>query len=381
MGIGPRRYPENVDGWDVIVVGAGPAGSSAARVAAEKGARVLLVDRAHFPRYKTCGGGLIGVSLEYLPRSVSATIEQQVTSVRFTLRGRSANTHRARTPFLGLVQRDVFDQALVDAAVAAGVEFRDGVGVKGIADDGAVVTVSTSAGDLRAPVVIGADGAGGRIGRYVGVTPGGVDLALEHEIIRPADGREWDDRVYLDWGRDAGSYAWMFPKTESLTVGVIQKRGAPDQTRAYLDRYVGELGLTDATVTRSSGHLAQWRTPDSPLQRGNVIVVGDAAALLDPFTREGISYALRSGSWAGEAAATGNLVGYVARVEKELAPDIAAGATLLRLFERRPNLVHAGLSYTVVGARIFIRVCRGRVTLAELYRSPVARLLRRALSA
>jgi geranylgeranyl reductase family protein len=370
-----------VDLWDVIVVGAGPAGSSAARVAAENGARVLLLDKARFPRYKTCGGGLIGISLEYLPASVLRTIEQQATSVRFTLRGRSANTHRARSPFLGLVQREIFDQALVDAAVAAGVEFRDGVSVRGISeDDGGVVTLSTSVGEFRGKTVIGADGAGGRIGRYVGVIAGGTDLALEHEIIRPADGRSWDDRVYLDWGTDAGTYAWMFPKTESLTVGVIQKRGLPDETRAYLDRYTRELGLADAVVTRSSGHLAQWRSDDSPLRRGNVIVAGDTAALLDPFTREGISFALRSGTWAGEAAASKNLAGYVTRVEEELAPDIAASATLLRLFERRPGLVHAGLSYTIIGARIFIAVCSGRVTMAELYRSPVARVLRRVLS-
>ncbi len=365
--------------WDVVVVGAGPAGSSAARVAAEHGVRVLLLDRARFPRYKTCGGGLIGISLEYVPKEVLSTIEQRVTSVRFTLRGRSANTHRSGTPFLGLVQRQRFDQALVDAATAAGVEFRDGVTVRGVVDDTTGVTLTTSAGDIRASVVVGADGAGGRIGRHVGVTAGGVDLALEHEITRPDDGRSWDDRVYLDWGTDSGTYAWMFPKTESLTVGVIQKRGAPDETRAYLDRYTEELGLTGAVITRSSGHLAQWRTADSPLRAGRVIVAGDAAALMEPFTREGISFALRSGCWAGEAAASGHLESYEKRVLAELAPDIAAGAKLLSLFERRPGMVHAGLSYTLVGARIFMRVCRGEVTLGQLYRVPAARILRRIL--
>lgn len=365
--------------WDVVVVGAGPAGSSAARVAAERGARVLLLDRAKFPRYKTCGGGLIGISLEYVPKEVLATVEQRVTSVRFTLRGRAANIHRSRLPFLALVQRERFDQALADAAVAAGVEFRDGVTVKGVEDDAAGVTLKTSDGDIHASIVVGADGAGGRIGRYVGVTPGGVDLALEHEIIRPDDGRSWDDRVYLDWGSDSGTYAWMFPKTETLTVGVIQKRGKPDETRAYLDRYVGELGLTGAVITRSSGHLAQWRTADSPVRRGRVIVAGDAAALMEPFTREGISFALRSGTWAGEAAASGDLETYERRVVDDLAPDIAAGARLLGLFERRPALVHAGLSYTVIGARIFLRVCRGEVTLAQLYRAPVARVARSLL--
>ena len=370
--------------WDVVVVGAGPAGSSAARVAAERGARVLLLDRAQFPRYKTCGGGLIGTSLDYVPASVRATIEQHVTSVTFTLRGGHPNTHGARSPFLGLVQRERFDQALVEAAVAAGVTFADGVAVRAIeADDAASVTLTTDVGDIRASVVVGADGAGGRIGRHVGVTPGGIDLALEREIVRPADGRNWDDRVYLDWGSDPGTYAWMFPKRETLTVGVIQAKGAPDATRGYLDRYVGELDLTDAEVTRASGHLAQWRTADSPLRRGPVIVVGDAAALLDPFTREGISFALRSGTWAGVAAASAvrgsatALDAYVERVRADLQPEIAAGARVLRLFERRPGLIHGLIGFTGIGAHLFFRVCRGQLTLAELMRH---RLTRAALA-
>jgi geranylgeranyl reductase family protein len=361
--------------WDVIVVGAGPAGSSAARVAAERGATVLLLDKATFPRYKTCGGGLIGISLEHVPASVLATVEQQVRRVRFTLRGRAASTHRSRGPFLSLVQRDRFDQALVDAAIAAGVTFRDGVSVRSIVEDVSAVTVMTGLGDLRARHLVGADGAGGRIGRYVGVTPGGVDLALEHDIVRPETG-EWSARVFLDWGPEPGTYAWMFPKEKTLTVGVIQRRGRPDQTRAYLDDYTTRLKLEGGEIVRSSGHLAQWRSPDSPLRRGNVIVAGDAAALLDPFTREGISFALRSGCWAGEATASGDLESYVQRVERELAPDIVAGQKLLRLFERRPGLVHAGLGFSIVGARIFIRVCRGELTLAQLFRWPAARVLR-----
>lgn len=358
---------------------------------------MLLLDRARFPRYKTCGGGLIGISLEYVPASVLETVEQRATSVRFTLRGRSANTHRSRVPFLGLVQRDRFDQALVDAAIAAGVRFVDGVTVRSIeeTDDGVTLVASGgdihgprgtntsegihAGGDIRARVVIGADGAGGRIGRYVGVSPGGIDLALEHEIVRPNDGRGWDDRVFLDWGDDAGTYAWMFPKAETLTVGVIQAKGSPDATRAYLDRYVGQLGLSDAIITRSSGHLAQWRTSNSPLRRGRVIVVGDAAALLDPFTREGISFALRSGTWAGEAAASGDLETYVTRVKTELGGEIAASSRLLHLFERRPGLVHALLSYTVVGPQVFLRICRGSLTVAQLFRTPVARLLLKVL--
>jgi geranylgeranyl reductase family protein len=361
--------------WDVVVVGAGPAGSSAARVAAERGSTVLLVDRARFPRYKTCGGGLIGISIDHVPASVLDTVERRVGTVRFTLRGGSSTSHTEDRAFLSMVQRERFDDALVAAAVAAGATFVDGVLVKSVREEEFVV-LATNQGEIRARAVVGADGTNGQCGRYVGVATGGVDLALELEITTPAVRRGWNEEVFFDWGEDAGSYAWMFPKDDILTVGVIQAKGSPDATRRYLDRWVGQLGLEDAEVQRSTGHLTQWRRDDSPLRRGRVIVAGDAAGLLDPWTREGISFALRSGTWAGEAAADGEhaLEGYVGRVVAELGPEVRAGARLLRVFERHPRLVHLVIARSAIGSRLFVAVCRGQKTLAGIIRNRFARV-------
>ena len=370
--------------WDVVVVGAGPAGTSAARVAAERGASVLLVDRARYPRYKTCGGGLIGISLDHVPASVLATVEQRVSTVRFTLRGGSPTFHTEGAAFLSMVQREDFDNALAEAAVAAGASFVDGVQVKSLREDDLVV-LETTAGAIRARTVIGADGTNGQCGRYVEVETGGVDLGLELEIATPTGLNQWNHEVFLDWGADAGSYAWMFPKDDVLTVGVIEAKGSPEATRRYLDRWVGQLGLDDAEVLRSSGHLTQWRTDASPLRRGRVIVAGDAASLLDPWTREGISFALRSGTWAGEAAA-GEAAGgaqaldaYVTRVLAELAPEVRAGERMLRAFERHPRLVHLVIARSAVGSRLFVAVCRGEKTLAGIIRNRFARVALRLI--
>lgn len=372
--------------WDVLVVGAGPAGSSAARVAAEGGASVLLIDRARFPRYKTCGGGLIGISLAHLPASVLSTVEQEVREVRFSLRGGALKTHRRALPFLALVQRERFDEALVQAAVAAGVTFHDSVVVKSVEEAHGVVTVTTDGAPqhstLRARVVVGADGTSGRIGRYVGVQNRGTDLALEVELTRTPDSRAYDGSIAFDWGSAPGSYAWVFPKSEVLTVGVIQARGEPQQTRDYLDSWLRTTGLDTLETERSSGHLTQWRAPDSPLRRGSVLVAGDAAGLLDPWTREGLSYALRSGCWAGEAAAaatSGNgdaLDNYTRRVVAELDPDIRAGERLLHFFERHPRMVHLALAYSGTGMRLFLAVCDGTKTLGDILSH---RMLSRAL--
>ncbi|MES2093841.1 MAG: geranylgeranyl reductase family protein [Actinomycetota bacterium] len=362
--------------WDVLVIGAGPAGSSAARVAAEGGASVLLIDRARFPRYKTCGGGLIGISLAHVPASVLSTVEQEVREVRFSLHGGALKTHRRVRPFLALVQRERFDEALVRAAVAAGVAFEDSVVVRSVEEADGLVTVTTDGppqhATIRARVVIGADGTSGRTGRYVGVRNRGTDLALEVELTRTPESREWDGSIAFDWGSAPGSYAWVFPKDRVLTVGVIQAKGEPQQTRDYLDAWLRTAGVDGLDIERSTGHLTQWREPDSPLRLGSVIVAGDAAGLLDPWTREGISFALRSGCWAGEAAAAAAsgsrraLDGYTSRVLSELEPDIRAGERLLRFFERHPRMVHLALAHTGTGMNLFLAVCDGTTTLGGI---------------
>jgi geranylgeranyl reductase family protein len=357
------------ESWDVVVVGAGPAGSSAARAAAERGERVLLVDAARFPRYKTCGCGLIGTSLDLLPPAALAVVERHVATASFSLRGGPARRVRSTRPFVALARREELDQALVDAAVDAGAVFRDRTRVTRVTETPEGVVLTSSSGDLLATAVVGADGSSSVVARHVGVRIARSDLGLEVEL--DGVGAEWEQRVHLDWGRDPGTYGWVFPKHDRLTVGVIQRKGDGAATRAYLARLLDGLGLNDRARLHDSGHLTRWREPGSPVRRGAVLVAGDAAGLLEPWTREGISYALRSGLAAGEAAAGGDeasLAGYEAYVARELEPEQRAGARLLRVFERAPGAIHLLMTRTGVGARRFVRFCRGEVGLRVLHR-------------
>ena len=380
----------DLDIWDVIVVGAGPAGSTAARVAAEAGARVLLIDRAAFPRYKTCGGGITGRSLRAMPNAARATFEADITEFGLSREGGDRVMLHADEPFLAMVQRERFDQALVDAAAAAGVEFRDATAMRGLEEvpEGIRLRLGGDGSDgvLLARVVVGADGSSGRTSGYVGVEFAGSDLGLEVEV--EAIDHEWASTALFDWGKDAGAYAWLFPKHDSLTIGVIQRTGVPDATRAYLELWLRQLGLAGATRLRESGHLTRWRSRTSPLRRGPVLVAGEAAGLLEPWTREGISFALRSGAMAGAAAAsaaaaarTGDLaardlalVGYVAAVERELAPDLVAGAAMLTVLERFPAPLHRFLAHTRRGRRLFVALCRGGARLSALVQHPLTRI-------
>ncbi|SCG71936.1 geranylgeranyl reductase family protein [Micromonospora halophytica] len=359
--------------WDLVVVGAGPAGLCAARVAAAAGVRTLVLDRATHPRYKTCGGGLIGTSLSAVAGRIEVPAHDRVDRVTFTRDGRRAFTRRHRTPLVAMVRRDEFDDRLRSAAVAAGAELREGVAVRGVDQDPDGVRVRLADGTtVQSRTVIGADGSSGVTARHVGVRFRQVDLGLERELPVPADvQRRWQGRLLLDWGAIPGSYAWVFPKGASLTVGVIAGRGEGEATREYLRRFVDRLGLSEVEPEHDSGHLTRCRADDSPLRRGRVLLAGDAAGLLEPWSREGISYALRSGALAGEAVVAGDLDRYERDVRERLVPSMRAGHRLLEVFERRPDVFHALLA-TPAGWSMFVGFCQGRASFDRtLTRAPV----------
>jgi len=387
----PLRYPARVAElaeWDVAVVGAGPAGLTAALAAAAAGARTVVIERAEHPRYKTCGGGLIGTSLVAAGQHMQVPARDSIHAITAALNGRREFTRRDEAPLLAMVSREEFDDALRKAAVGAGVTLRQRATVRGISEDGGLACARLADGtSVRARVMIGADGSSGVSSRYVGVRFQQVDLGLELEIpVPPPVAAQWRARVMLDWGPMPGSYGWVFPKGDLLTVGVIAARGQGDRTQRYLRDFTARLGLAGFPAARDSGHLTHCRADDSPLRRGRVLVAGDAAGLLEPWTREGISFALRSGTLAGAAAADAAaapdpvrldraLDAYPAAVGQALVPEMDAGRRLLTAFSRHPRAFHTGLA-SPKGWHAFARFCRSELQFAALVeRRPVAAAL------
>jgi len=367
-----------LQGWDVAVVGAGPAGLAAALAAAAGGARAIVVERAQHPRYKTCGGGLIGASLAAAAGHVEVPARDHVHAVTATLDGRREFTRRYDSPLLAMVAREEFDDALRKAATEAGVTLQQRSPVRGISQDGGHACARLADGTtVRAQVVIGADGSSGVSARYAGVRFQQVDLGLELEIPVPSQvAEQWRERLLLDWGPVPGSYGWVFPKGDRLTVGVIAARGQGERTRQYLRDFTDRLGLAGHPAAHDSGHLTRCRADDSPLRMGRVLVAGDAAGLLEPWTREGISFALRSGTMAGTAAAEAAaardqerlsraLDAYPAAVGQVLVPEMNAGRRLLVAFTRHPGAFHAGLA-SRKGWDAFARFCRSEMTFDAL---------------
>jgi len=371
------------DQWDVAVVGAGPAGLSAAAAAATAGARTVVLERAVHPRYKTCGGGLIGTSLAALAPGLEVPVREQIDAATFTLRGKREFTRHSGDALLAMVLRDEFDELLRQAAVKAGAVVRQRAFVREVGEDAGLAYARLADGtEVRARTLVGADGSAGVTARYAGVEFSQVDLGLEVEVAAPAPvQKEWSGRILIDWGPIPSSYGWVFPKADRLTVGVIAPRGNSEQTKKYLRTFIERLGLTSYPFLNDSGHLTRCRAPSSPLRRGSVIVAGDAAGLLEPWTREGISFALRSGSAAGACAAkaalspdegsAGQALGeYVEAIHQRLVPEMEAGRRVLAAFARHPAVMHAGLA-TPPGWRVFSKFCRGDLTWPSLTDRPL----------
>jgi flavin-dependent dehydrogenase len=285
-----------------------------------------------------------------------------------------------------MVMREEFDEALLRRAEEQGAVVRQRTQVRALEQAAGYASARLADGSaVTARVVIGADGSSGVSARHVGVEFDQVDLGLELEIAVPSPvARQWAGRLLLDWGEIPASYGWVFPKDDRLTVGVIASRGNGDATREYLREFVARLKLGSYEVVRDSGHLTRCRAGRSRLRHGRVLVAGDAAGLLEPWTREGISFALRSGALAGEFAAKAaasdrwadaesSLEEYVAAVNRVLVPDMRAGGMLRSAFGRHAGTFHAGLA-TPKGWRAFAMMCRGEASFDALVSRPSARI-------
>jgi menaquinone-9 beta-reductase len=361
--------------WDLVVVGAGPAGSAAAigALRVDPSMRVALLDRAEFPRDKTCGDGIAPQVIDLLDGAgVTGIVDGHVPVPRLRLHRGAVGVDREMVRPTWVIPRTVFDLRLVDAAQAAGATLlrrrvRDlSLGPSVVLD-----------GEVVARTVVGADGAHSAVRRALGMSPGPMAVALRGYATTPSH-RSRAQVIAFDPARQL-AYAWSFDRGDGLSnVGygelLVHPRDRPTRTqlRERLDALLP--GATDGDTDSWKGHrlplsTARWRPP-----AGRVLLAGDAAGLVNPMTGEGIYYAVATGLAAGRAAAEAVIEGApatagtrYARATKLLLAGHLRHVAAAAWLSRHSRVLEAGLRASTADQRVFddlveLGLARGRIT-------------------
>jgi geranylgeranyl reductase family protein len=288
----------NADGqlWDVIVVGAGPAGCAAAYDLAVAGQSVLLLDKSNFPRPKACAGGLTTKAVEALRYSIEPVVKEVVRRVR--LEGTdSPVVLKSREPICVMTVRAELDEFCLAKTTAVGSSFKRISAIRQIVRQRDAVQLVTDQERYRARFLVGADGASGQVRRLCGEGTGSPGFALEVKTALPRESLD----LTFDFAVPNG-YAWIFPKKDHLNVGVYTYSSAGKVTRDQLLSYVKQKVGTQLLEPVTGQYLGIGAGASvKPELRDRVFLVGDAGGFVDALTGEGIYGALVSGQAAASA--------------------------------------------------------------------------------
>ena len=328
----PPRGGQSTPPPHVLVVGAGPAGATAARTLARSGFRVRMLDRSAFPRNKPCGGGISLRAVKRFPylESALARISTHTLS-RLYLEGPDGDDAIIESdgPAALMIRRVEFDALLVSLAVEAGVELVTGADIVQARDERErVVLTSRDGRQFVAPIVIAADGVHSVVARRLGLNPGwpasavALDMMEEtpRETLRDLDPSTlwvaygYPSNVRLQTSRRVPEgYAYIFPKRDHVNIGIgyvlSYYRESIDESpyelqRGFVDRLRARGVVAGESMRRNfTPFLIPIGGPLKSPGRGRVLLAGDAGGFVNGFTAEGIYYAMVSGELAAKTVA------------------------------------------------------------------------------
>ncbi len=322
--------------YDAIVVGGGPAGATAAFFLGRAGKRVLVLEGQALPRYKVCGGAVSSRVLEQFPFSFEPVIQSRVQHISYALGDRLV-TFPVRDSALCMVMRSEFDAYLLQHAPA---DVEQGALVRWVEENPRGVLVETLAGgSYEADYLVGADGANSAVARALGlrgrrVLAGAIEVEAQvpHAVLE-----RFRQRPVLIFGELGIGYLWIFPKAGHLSVGVGALRPRRGELQSVLERVMQRFGVAVEGQPRRGHPLPIYRGRERVATQ-RALLAGDAAGLVDPFTGEGIRFAIKSGRLAAQAILAGRVDRYTPAIQREVGWNHTLGAALTGIFYGMPRL-------------------------------------------
>jgi geranylgeranyl reductase family protein len=322
-----------MDNYDVIVVGSGPAGSTAAYHLGEAGLKVLVIEKENLPRYKTCGGGVSARFLkEYFPFSFDPIISSDVHAISYDM-GDFSVTIPVRPGKIGMVMRSELDHHILEHAH---VDVRQGEPVNHIQEKSDEVLVTTKSGKTyHARYLIGADGANSIVAREVGLRrQKEMAAAIEVEVQVDAQTlQNYQGRPVFIFGELPFGYLWIFPKKDHLSVGIAAMHPQRGELQARLKNVMQRYRISIESAPLH-GHPIPVFTRLQAISTKRVLLVGDAAGLADPLSGEGIRYAIKSGRLASQAIISGQPEQFEAMIYHQIIRNHRRALLIARIFYR-----------------------------------------------
>lgn len=334
--------------YDLIIIGGGPSGSSAGRIAAKNGLKTLLLEKEEFPRYKPCGGALSEHAMSYLdfeiPRDI---IERDIHGGRFRFGDKDVEYYKDLRVSV-IVTRSIFDNFLLEKAKEAGVEVHCKEKVRNISQNGDHVSVTTATGTYEGRYAIISTGSQGTLKNIVRRPDNkeeyGVCLVTEIQRTDEEVDNYIKDALELHFGISGLGYGWIFPHRGYFSVGSgsVMAKHLPDPKKAMLD-YLELNGFTGEY--KLNGHVIPCGGHKRKLVKDRIILSGDAAGFVDAFTGEGLAYAIRSGQIAAETISHNlknkkdikHLISYEKRCHSEFGEHLRYSLLVAKFMHRYPE--------------------------------------------
>jgi geranylgeranyl reductase family protein len=367
--------------FDVAIIGSGPAGSVAAQKLSSSGLKVILFEKADPPRYKTCGGGIVSRAVQYLPSNISSVFEKEFHHIEINDHQANFSYNVKRNhPMIYMTMRRDFDYALLEKAKSLGTKVMEKCEVYDLHTNNEYILLKTAKGEFKAAFVIGADGAQGITLKKSGLKIKKKNLpALECEIYLSEKDLERFSKARFDFGFIPGGYAWVFPKKDHLSVGLGAFTLGEKTTNlnSYFTNYLKHLDFKKIINIEKHGFYIPVSTGRNICTKNRILLTGDAAALADPVTAEGITSAILSGLLASESVIEGNLnqesvaFHYNQKIEKNFSHDLIAGIFLSKAFYNYDKLrVFLMKRYGVKFCEIIADIISGEKRYSNLIKNP-----------